>query len=254
MEKQMRAERDRRADDPHRRGPQAVRRSSPPRVRSSARSCAPRVTGAGPHPRGARVRRRAIRRSSTRSTAASRRRSCSPTSTSRCCRRSPTATANKMWIIPTELTDALKGIGGASAAATARARPRRAKSWEGEHGARGRLRRDRPRGPRQGARRSAGPRLPGQRRGSMPSFTQHLHGSSAAADASAGRPQVPPPPMAAPYPGTPARAPESLLPATPGDLPEPPETPRASRRLAERRRPARPAQAQGTTPGHPCLG
>ena len=36
-------------------------------------------------------------------------RSCSPTSTCRCCRRSRRATPNKMWIIPSELTQALGG-------------------------------------------------------------------------------------------------------------------------------------------------
>ena len=112
MEKQMRAERDRRATiltaegvkqshDPHRRGREAVARSCGPRAprrpRSSRRRASP-----GPSCR-----------CSTRSTAATRTRSCWPTSTCRCCRRSPRGDSNKIWIIPSELTDALKGIGGA---------------------------------------------------------------------------------------------------------------------------------------------
>ena len=46
-----------------------------------------------------------------RSTRATPTRSCSPTSTSRCCRRSRRASANKIWIIPSELTQALGRLG-----------------------------------------------------------------------------------------------------------------------------------------------
>ena len=38
-------------------------------------------------------------------------RSCSPTSTCRRCRRSPSGDANKIWIIPSELTEALGRMG-----------------------------------------------------------------------------------------------------------------------------------------------
>ena len=97
---------------PHRRGPQAVRDPHRRGREAERRSCAPR---ARPRPASSRPRARPTpsRRSSTRSTAASRPRSCSPTSTSRCCRRSPAATPTRCGSSRRELTDALKGIGGA---------------------------------------------------------------------------------------------------------------------------------------------
>jgi regulator of protease activity HflC (stomatin/prohibitin superfamily) len=88
MEKQMKAERDRRAAILNAEGVKASPRSSPPKVRSRARSCGPRVR----RRRGSwrrRARRGPSSRSSTPSTAASRPRSCSPTSTSRSCRSWP---------------------------------------------------------------------------------------------------------------------------------------------------------------------
>ena len=94
MEKQMRAERDRRAADPHRRGHQAV--ADPHRRgREAEPDPARRGLGPGPHPRGpgpgpghpAGLRRDPPRQA--------RPRSCWPTSTSRCCRRSPAATPTR---------------------------------------------------------------------------------------------------------------------------------------------------------------
>jgi regulator of protease activity HflC (stomatin/prohibitin superfamily) len=87
MEKQMRAERDRRAAILHGRGRQGSRRSSPPRARSSRACCAPRA----PRRRRScrpRARRRRSRPSSRPSTTASPTRSCSATSTCRCSRSS----------------------------------------------------------------------------------------------------------------------------------------------------------------------
>ncbi len=94
MEKQMRAERDRRADDPHRRRASSSRRSSPRRARSSRRSCAPRARGS-PRSCAPRASRRRSSRSSTPSTAATPTPSCSPTSTSRPCRRSRRASRTR---------------------------------------------------------------------------------------------------------------------------------------------------------------
>ena len=88
MEKQMRADREKRAHDPHRRGLQAVRRSSPPRASGRPRSSRPRATRR-PRCCAPTARRRRSSRSSTPSTPATPTRSCWPTSTSRCCRRSP---------------------------------------------------------------------------------------------------------------------------------------------------------------------
>ena len=91
MEKQMRAERDRRADDPHRRGHQAV---ADPHGRG--REAGRGAQGRGrPHvgdPARPRARRRRSTPSSRRSTRARPTSSCSPTSTCRCCpssRRAP---------------------------------------------------------------------------------------------------------------------------------------------------------------------
>ena len=111
MEKQMRAERERRATilhrrghqavpDPHRRGRAAVRDPARPRATRRPRCCAPTA------------RRRRSSRSSTPSTPATRTRSCWPTSTCRCCRRSPRATPTSSGSCPSELGEALKGIGG----------------------------------------------------------------------------------------------------------------------------------------------
>ena len=94
MEKQMRAERDRRAAiltaegdeagrDPHRRGRAAGGGARPPRARARRRSCAPRA------------RRRRSRPSSRRSTRARPTASCSATSTCRCCPSSPRATPTR---------------------------------------------------------------------------------------------------------------------------------------------------------------
>ena len=94
--------------------------------------------------------------------------------------------SNKMWIIPSELTDALKGIGNALGGAEPRPEPDPDdETLGGGARARGRLRRDRPRGPRQGSRRGPGAGRAGQRRVDR---ARRTHGSSAAADASAGRP------------------------------------------------------------------
>ena len=93
MEKQMKAERERRAIILTAEG--AKQSSiSPPRARSRARSCGPRVRR---RPGSSRPRARLVRssRSSTRSTAASPPRSSSPTSTSRCSRRSPAVTPTR---------------------------------------------------------------------------------------------------------------------------------------------------------------
>ena len=131
MEKQMRADRDKRAIDPHRRGPAAVgdhdrrgpegrailsaeghkqpRRSWRPRPSGRAGSCAPRVSG----PRSS-CRRRArpsrSRRCSRPSTTASPTRACWPTSTCRRCRKIAQGDANKMWIVPSEFSKALEGL------------------------------------------------------------------------------------------------------------------------------------------------
>ena len=91
MEKQMRAEREKRADDPAPPRASSSPRSSPPRASGRPRSSRPRATRR-PRCCAPRARRRRSRRSSTRSTPATPTRSCWPTSTSRCCRRSPRAT------------------------------------------------------------------------------------------------------------------------------------------------------------------
>ena len=112
MEKQMRAERDRRAAiltaegvkqsaDPHRRGREAV----------GGAQGRGRQDGRDPARRGRRARR--SRPSSRRSTTATPTRSCSATSTCRCCRSSRRATANKIFVIPSEFTQALGNIGQA---------------------------------------------------------------------------------------------------------------------------------------------
>ena len=99
--------------DPHRRGPASSRRSSPPRARSSPRSCRAEGQRAGGDPAGRgrgegdRDRLRGDPRRQRRT------RSCSPTSTCRCCRRSPRATSNKVWIIPSELQSAVGRVAGA---------------------------------------------------------------------------------------------------------------------------------------------
>ena len=135
MEKQMRADRDKRAAiltaegirqsaDPHRRGREAVRRSCAPKVRPRPPPCAPR----------ARPRRSA--RSSSPSTPATRTRSCSPTSTSRCSRRSPRATPTSSGSSPARSATPSRASagafgnfgtlgGGSAAAATAGSRHRR---------------------------------------------------------------------------------------------------------------------------------
>ena len=93
MEKQMRADREKRAVDPHRRGPAPGRdpdrrgltsspRSSTPRVPASRRSCGPRPTGS-PRSCAPRARARPSRRSSRPSTTATPTSRCWPTSTSR---------------------------------------------------------------------------------------------------------------------------------------------------------------------------
>ena len=108
MEKQMRADARPRAVDPHRRGRQAVadpdRRGraagGDPQGRGRREGDDARGRGRGEgHPDG-------LRGDPRRATPT---RSCSPTSTCRRCRRSRRAQANKLWIIPSELTEALKG-------------------------------------------------------------------------------------------------------------------------------------------------
>ena len=117
MEKQMRAERDRRATSSPPRAPRPAR-SSPPRARSSPTSCAPRVP---PRPASSTPRARPApsSRSSTPSTAATRTRSCWPTSTCRCCRRSPGATPTSCGSSPASSATPSR----ASAACSAAARP-----------------------------------------------------------------------------------------------------------------------------------
>ena len=109
MEQQMRAERNRRAAILTAEGTKqsqileaegcVSRPSSEPRARPRRRCFAPRV------------RPRPSRRSSTPSTPATPTPNSWRTSTSRRCRSWPTAQSNKLWIIPSELTEALKGIG-----------------------------------------------------------------------------------------------------------------------------------------------
>ena len=91
MEKQMRADRDKRAAILQAEGIRQSADPHAPRVRSSPRSCAPRVRPRPP-PCAPRARPRPSVRSSRPSTPATRTRSSSPTSTSRCSRRSPRAT------------------------------------------------------------------------------------------------------------------------------------------------------------------
>ena len=62
-----------------------------------------------------RARPRRSRRSSTPSTRATPTRSCSPTSTCRRCRKIAEGASSKLWIIPSEFTEALKGMSGAFA-------------------------------------------------------------------------------------------------------------------------------------------
>ena len=95
--------------DPHGRGREAV--ADPHRRRREAvRDPEGRRRAAGDDPARPRGRPRRSTPSSRRSTRATPTRSCSRTSTSRCCRRSRRVTANKIWIIPSELTHALGRI------------------------------------------------------------------------------------------------------------------------------------------------
>ena len=112
MEKQMRAERDRRATILHAEGVKQAQILTAEGEKQAA-ILTRRGHRAGGDPQRARASRARSCRSSTPSTAATPTRSCWPTSTCRCCRRSPRAPSNKMWIVPTELTQALRGIGAA---------------------------------------------------------------------------------------------------------------------------------------------
>ena len=110
MEKQMRADRDKRAAILTAEG---VKQSQILTAEGEKQSAILKAEGARQAmilhaPRG---RPRRSRPSSRRSTTATPTRSCSPTSTCRCCRRSRRADANKLWIIPSELTQALGRIG-----------------------------------------------------------------------------------------------------------------------------------------------
>ncbi len=98
MEKQMRADRDKRAAILTAEGIRQSR-SSPRRARSSPPSCGPRVRPRPP-PCGPRARPRPSARSSRPSTPETRTRSSSRTSTSRCCRRSPRATPTSSGSCP----------------------------------------------------------------------------------------------------------------------------------------------------------
>ena len=109
MEKQMRAERDRRATILTAEGVSARPRSSRPRARSSPPCCGPRAS-ARPRSCGPRARPRRSRPSSARSTTARPTRRCSPTSTCRCCRSSRGASANKVFVIPSEFSQALSAL------------------------------------------------------------------------------------------------------------------------------------------------
>ncbi len=112
MEKQMRAEREKRAavlngrgrppvPDPDRRRRQAERDPAG-RGREAGRDPAGRGPGPGHH-HGV----------PSRSTRATRTPSCWPTSTCRPCPSSPRARGNTVWMIPSELTGALKALGSA---------------------------------------------------------------------------------------------------------------------------------------------
>ena len=94
MEKQMRAERDRRAAILTAEG---VKQSQilTAEGEKQSRDPARRGPARGADPARPRASRRRSRRSSRRSTAATPTRSCSPTSTSRCCRRSPRASRTR---------------------------------------------------------------------------------------------------------------------------------------------------------------
>ena len=93
MEKQMRAERDKRASILTAEGARQAR-SSPPRATSRARSCAPRASGRR-RSCAPRARPAASTRSSPPCTATTSTRRCWPTSTCRRCRSSPAARATR---------------------------------------------------------------------------------------------------------------------------------------------------------------
>ena len=119
----MRAERDRRALILTAEGTKqsAILR---PRARGRPRSSRPRVTRKAAVLRAAGRGARRSRRSSARSTRATPTTSCSRTSTCRRCPKLAEGESNKLWIIPSEFTEALKGIseGFFAGAATARRR------------------------------------------------------------------------------------------------------------------------------------
>jgi hypothetical protein len=87
-------------------------RSSPPRVRRRPRSCGPRVRRRHGSWRR-RVRRRRSSRSSTPSTGASPPRRLLAYQYLQVLPQLARGDANKMWIIPSELTDALRGVSSA---------------------------------------------------------------------------------------------------------------------------------------------
>ena len=131
MEKQMRAERDRRAAilngrgrqavaDPHGRGREAGGGAEGRGRAHRRRSCAPRAS------------RRRSRPSSRRSTTARRTSGCSPTSTCRCCPSSRRAPANKIFIIPSEFNQALGNLGSALERPAAAGAPPKPKSERNE--------------------------------------------------------------------------------------------------------------------------
>ncbi len=112
MEKQMRAERDRRAAILTAERERSSPRSWKPKVLARPRSSAQRATSRPPCC-VRRVRPRPFRTSSARSIRASRTTSSSPYQYLQMLPKISEGQSNKLWIIPSELTEALKGIGSA---------------------------------------------------------------------------------------------------------------------------------------------
>ena len=108
MEKQMRAERDKRAAILNAEG---IKQSQILTAEGEKQSAILKAEG---QRQAAVLRRRASRRRSSTVFKAIHEGnpdpSCWPTSTCRCCRRSPQGDANKVWVIPSELTQALGGM------------------------------------------------------------------------------------------------------------------------------------------------
>ena len=133
--------------------------------------------------------------------------------------------SNKMWIIPSELTDALKGIGNALGGSE-QAPDGRRRGAVGRHRRRRRqrVRRDGPRGPGQGPRRGPGTGRAGQRRVDRARGPDR---SAAAADPRGWRPGAPASEPAARRAAQPACRTDLGVPGRPGRGPAcaPPEPP-----------------------------